>query len=218
MTELLERLSPITRARTLGDETYDQLRHALASGQLRPGQPITVRGLAEALGISLTPAREAMGRLVAENVLAEGPNRTVLVPRLTPEEYEELMAIRLALEPLAAARAVERITAEDVAELRMLQDELKKAHAAQDHPRVLRSNERFHFLLYRKSAMPNLVQMLESIWLRIGPTLTLLHESAFAGGVWRGDANHREILAGVARRDADRVAEAVRKDLRGLEA
>jgi len=61
--------------------------------------------------------------------------------------------------------------------------------------------------------MPTLVQILEAIWLRMGPTLTLLHEAAHAGGGWTGDTNHREILAGLGRHDAVRVAQAVRKDL-----
>jgi DNA-binding GntR family transcriptional regulator len=206
-------LTQISRSRTLGDEAYEQLRHALRSGQLRPGQPITVRGLARALGISLTPAREAMGRLSAEGVLAEGPNRTVLVRRLTQRDYQELMTIRLALEPIAAAHAVEHVSQADLSELQALQDELREAHADCDYKHVLRCNENFHFLLYRKSGMPTLVQLLEGLWLRIGPTLRFLHESTFAADSWPGDTNHRDILAALARRDTGQVAQAVRKDL-----
>lgn len=210
---LSETLTQIKRPRTLGDEAYDQLCHALRSGQLRPGQPITVRGVAEALGVSLTPAREAMGRLSAEGVLAEGPNRTVLVPRLTLRDYQELMMIRLALEPLAAGRAAQQMSKVDLAALRALQDRLRAAHAARDYKLVLSCNRDFHFFLYGRSEMPTLVQILESIWLRMGPTLTLLHEAAHAGGVWTGDTNHREVLAGIGRRDASRVERAIRKDL-----
>jgi DNA-binding GntR family transcriptional regulator len=206
-------LTQIARPRTLGDEAYEQLRHALMSGQLRPGQQITVRGLADALGISLTPAREAMGRLSAEGVLAEGPNRTVLVPRLTQRDYGELIIIRLALEPLAAGRAADRMSSADVAALRELQEGMRKAHAERNYQLVLRCNEQFHFFLYGKANMPTLEKILESLWLRIGPTLTLLHESGYTDGSWKGDTNHGEILAGLARRDAVRVSNAVRKDL-----
>jgi len=212
-TGLEATLTQIERPRTLGDEAYHQLCHALRSGQLRPGQPITVRGVAEALGISLTPAREAMGRLSAEGVLAEGPNRTVLVPRLTVRNYQELMTIRLALEPLAAGRAAQQMSKPDLAALRALQDRLRDAHAGRDYQLVLRCNRDFHFFLYGRSELPTLVQILESIWLRMGPTLTLLHEAAHAGGGWRGDTNHRDILAGLGRRDVARVERAVRKDL-----
>ena len=208
-------LAQIPRYRTLADEAYEQLRLALMSGQLKPGQPITVRGLADAMGISLTPAREAMGRLAAEGVLAEGPNRTVSVPRLNPHDYDELMRIRLALEPMAAAEAARNLTDEDLAELRALQDEHREAHASGDYQRVLRCNELFHFTLYRKAGMPALVQILEGLWLRIGPTLSLLHESAFTGSAWRGDINHRAVLAGLTRRDPVRVEKAVRSDLEG---
>lgn len=213
-TALLETaLTQIPRSRTLADEAYEQLRHSLISGQLRPGQAITVRGVAAALNISLTPAREAIGRLYTEGVLAEGPNRTVSVPRLTRSAYLELMTIRLALEPLAAGKAVSNLSMADLSALHALQDGVREAYEERDFKLVLRCNENFHFHLYRKSRMPALVQMIEGLWLRIGPTLTFLHESAPAGATWPGDINHREILAAVASRDGDRLGEAVRKDL-----
>jgi GntR family transcriptional regulator, colanic acid and biofilm gene transcriptional regulator len=206
-------LQSVPRGSTLGDEAYAQVRHALMSGRLQPGQQITLRGLAQALGISLTPAREALARLVAEGVLQSGPHRTIAVPRLTLAEYQECLKIRLALEPMAAAQAVTRLSKNDVAQLRAIHEALVAAHRAERYADVLQYNERFHFGLYAKSDMPTLMQILESLWLRVGPTLNLVHRRTTSRQVWRGDANHREILAGLAKRDADRVAEAVRTDL-----
>jgi DNA-binding GntR family transcriptional regulator len=206
-------LQSIPRGSTLGDEAYAGVRHAWMSGRLQPGQQITLRGLAQALGISLTPAREALARLVAEGVLQSGPNRTIAVPRLTLAEYQECLKIRLALEPMAAAQAVGRLSKDDVARLRAIHEELVAAHRAGRYADVLQCNERFHFGLYAKSDMPTLMQILESLWLRVGPTLNLVHRRTTTRPVWRGDANHREILTGLAKRDADRVAQAVRTDL-----
>lgn len=206
-------LREIPRVRTLGDEAYARLREALMAGRLRPGQRITVRGLGEALGISLTPAREAIGRLVTEGALADGPNRTVQVPVLTRDDYEESLAIRLALEPMAAARAVSRLAGADVDALRALQDDARAAHGRGDVGRVLQCNERFHLALVRGSGLPAVIAIVEGQWVRVGPTLNLLHERAYASGPWRGDANHRAILAALGRRDPERVAAAVRKDL-----
>ena len=206
-------LSHIPRGSTLGDEAYGRLRHALMSGQLQPGEQITVRGLAQALGISLTPAREAMARLLAEGALQSGPNRTVVVPLLSLKEYQESLQIRLALEPLAAATATDRLSKEELGQLRAIHEELVAAHAARRYSDVLLFNERFHFTLYAKSQMPTLVQILESLWLRVGPTLNLVHRAPGGINQWRGDANHREILTGLSKHDRERVANAVRKDL-----
>lgn len=204
---------PIPRAATLGDEASSRLRGALMSGQLRPGERLSLRGLAAALGVSLTPAREAMGRLVAEGALVLGAHRSVWVPRLDTAAYDECLQIRLALEPLAAARATAHLDASDLQALQRLQDTLRAAHARGDIRRVLECNQAFHFALYAKAGMPTLLQILESLWLRIGPTLNLLHESAAAAQDWRGDTNHQAILAAAARGDAGAVADAVRRDL-----
>lgn len=206
-------LSPIARGATLGDEAYRKLRVAMMSGQLRPGEALSLRPLAQALGVSLTPAREAMGRLVAEGALVMGPHRTVQVPRLSSANYEECLQVRLALEPLAAARAADRLPRAELARLRALQQELREAHARGDTRHVLQCNEAFHFTLYEHAGWPTVVQILESMWLRVGPTLNLLHEAAIPAKGWRGDVNHRRILAALAKADPDGVARAVRQDL-----
>jgi DNA-binding GntR family transcriptional regulator len=206
-------LTPIERAATLGDEAYAKLRSALMSGNVRPGERLVLRALASALGVSLTPAREALGRLVAEGALSLGPHRSVWVPKLDAIQYEECMQIRLALEPLAASRSVLHLTSKDIESLRLTQEELRSAHGSGDTRRVLECNQAFHFTLYRKADMPTLLQIVESLWLRIGPTLNLLHESVDVAQPWRGDINHRAILTAAETCDAEAIYAAVRQDL-----
>jgi DNA-binding GntR family transcriptional regulator len=92
----------IDRVDTLTDRAYAQLREALMGGAFSPGQKITIRTIAAALGVSPTPARDALGRLVAERALESGPNRTVFVPRLTVPRLREIYRLRFALEVMAA--------------------------------------------------------------------------------------------------------------------
>src|SRR5271163_3805682 len=87
--------------RTLNDRAYGELRKGLISGTFRPGQVLVIRTLAEAYGISTTPVREALQRLVAERLLEMQSNRSIAVPYLSVEKFVELVRIRTALEGLA---------------------------------------------------------------------------------------------------------------------
>ena len=92
----------------VNEQVYEMLRRSLMSGYFKPGQPISIRYLTETLGVSATPAREAIKRLQAEHALVIGPNRTPSVPVLTREDLRDLRDIRLALEGMATERAAEK--------------------------------------------------------------------------------------------------------------
>ncbi|MFN5511895.1 MAG: GntR family transcriptional regulator [Burkholderiales bacterium] len=202
---------PVVRVDTLGDQAYAQIREALASGSIPPGERLTVRGLVQALSIGFTPAREALNRLAAESVLTHGPNRTLRVPTLTRAKYEELVAIRSELEPLAACKALPYLAGPQLKALEQTQRRLLMAMKRRDYPQVLAFNRDFHFAIYRAAPMPTLVGMIEGLWLQIGPTLRLLYPGYAAN--WKGGANHAEILESIRASDAGRLTLAIRKDL-----
>jgi DNA-binding GntR family transcriptional regulator len=102
-------LSPLDRM-SLGSQAYHQIRHALMVGELRPGQILTYRGMAAQLNTSVTPVREALLQLLAENVLAVGPGRSITVPVHTQEKVLELRQIRLLTEVPAAESARLNVT------------------------------------------------------------------------------------------------------------
>ena len=85
---------------TLNDRAYGEIRKGLISSRFQPGQVLVIRNLAEAYGISTTPVREALQRLVAERLLFLLPNRSIAVPSLSVEKFTELARIRCALEGL----------------------------------------------------------------------------------------------------------------------
>src|SRR5882762_4954790 len=90
---------PILLSHSLHDEIYAAIRHALITGELVPSQAFSMRALADEFGTSLIPVRDALKRLVAERGLAVLPNRTVCVPRMARERFQELLQVRLSLEP-----------------------------------------------------------------------------------------------------------------------
>ena len=116
----------------VNEQVYDMLRRSLMSGYFKPGQPISIRYLTETLGVSATPAREAIKRLQAEHALVIGPNRTPSVPVLTREDLRDLRDIRLALEGMATERAAEKITASELSHVRELYNAMAQAIESDD--------------------------------------------------------------------------------------
>src|SRR4051812_35242411 len=101
-------------AETLTQRVYQELRAALMRGDFLPGTALTLRGLAERLGTSIMPVREAVSRLAAEQALELQPNRAIVVPELSRREIGELWRIRCLIESDAAALAAEVATGDEV--------------------------------------------------------------------------------------------------------
>lgn len=196
---------------TLGDQAYKNLRRALMTGRLSPGEKLTVRGIADALSVSLTPAREAIGRLVSERALDHGPNRTVIVPEVGVDEYQELLDIRLMLECKAAEEAARRFTNRDIDRLQNVQERMVESISNDKPKQALALNEDFHFLIYRASQRPMLVSMIEGLWLRVGPVMNLLTPRYQRS--YQGARNHANALEAARRRDGAALRAAIEKDL-----
>lgn len=207
----MEHLGPIQRDKTLSEHAYDRIRQALMTGVLKPDQKVTVRAIASALDISITPARDALTCLINEGALEAVGIKTVIVPPLTLPVLDEITAIRLHLEGLAAERAAENFTRPEVDALEAVQTQLVAAMDRQNYTEVLNHNEAFHFGVYRKSALPRLVSIIESMWLRIGPSLNLLYPT-FA--IERhGVSNHKAVLKALRQKDGKAARAAFEKDI-----
>jgi DNA-binding GntR family transcriptional regulator len=207
----MENLGPIQRGKTLSEHAYDRIRQALMTGVLKPDQKVTVRAIASALHISITPARDALTRLINEGALEAIGSKTVIVPPLTLAVLDEITAIRLNLEGLAAERAAPHFSRADVDELEAVQARLIGAMDRKNFTEVLSHNEAFHFGVYRKAELPRLVSIIESLWLRIGPSLNLLYPT-FA--VERhGVSNHKAVLKALRQGDGAAARAAFTKDI-----
>lgn len=208
----MEHLGPIQRDKTLSEHAYDRIRRALMTGVLKPDQKVTVRAIAGALDISITPARDALTRLISEGALEAVGLKTVIVPPLTLAVLDEITAIRLSLEGLAAERGAVNFTRAEVDEIEAMQTLLVGAMDKQNYTSVLEHNEAFHFAVYRRSELPRLVSMIESLWLRIGPSLNLLYPT-FA--IERhGVSNHKTVLKALRQKDGAAVRAAFEKDIK----
>jgi DNA-binding GntR family transcriptional regulator len=150
---------------------YQQIREDLMGGRFSPGEKLKHRDLAARLGMSATPVREALKRLVSEAVLTQADHHSVRLPVLTPERYLEICELRVDLEGKAAAVAAECATAEDVEALRAIQLRLESAAKAGRLSDWLLENERFHMAICQFARMPVLVRLVEILWLQAGPVV-----------------------------------------------
>lgn len=205
-------IEPIERNDTLADMAYDRLRTALMTGAFKPGDSLSIRQLARVLGISATPARDAISRMLWERGLESGPHRTVVVPMLTATNLREIYDVRLNLEGLAASAAAERFRDKDFTRLDEIEVEHREAIDAMDYKAALAANEAFHFTVYERSENSTLVEMIRSLWLKLGPAFNLLYPAYDKNRL--GLTDHARIIAALRARDPEASRAALQADLR----
>ena len=162
-------IGPVERE-TLNDRVYRELKNSIMAGAFKPGSELTLRSVAEALGTSFMPVRDAMRRLVTERGLEMRPSRTIAIPVLTADEFLELRRVRLLLEGEAVALAAERISARQLGNVRTI---LKKLESLDGDRRgqFWALNLKLHFAVYEVGASALLLSIVESLWLQLGPLL-----------------------------------------------
>lgn len=173
-----------------------QLRDALVEGRLEPGTRLVTKDLAESLGMSITPVREALLRFAASGVLTAEPASSFRVPMMTVASYTELCAIRKRVETLAAETAALKITAEQIDALETrVQAYVTAKHTADPHE-ALKENKALRFSLYAAAEMPILLQTIETLWAPGGTGFQLSLSRP------RGEPHRARQLCGLDRRPA----------------
>ncbi len=195
----------------LASQIYNSLREQLISSALQPGQRLKIREIAQAMGTSDTPVREALIQLVRDRGLEMKEGYYIRVRQLTLAEYVELRDIRLVLEPLAAERALPFIDDAALAEITESHRLLCIAERTQDYRTALRHNFEFHFGIYRRARMPQLTELLDRIWVQVGPMLNFLYPHGHP--TYDAEHQHENILRGLQTRDAGVLRTAIQKDL-----
>lgn len=202
-----------TRAhQSLQDETYATLRRWLSLGRFMPGERLRIHALTEQLGVGEMPVRAALVRLAGESALVNLPNRGVVVPQLTRAQFDDVLNIRVMLEGEAAFLAATRVTASEIAQLDTLCAQMAEALEQNERAQYLDANEDFHLTLYRASGSPLLVDLIETVWLQVGPISNLLFDDPDVAHTLN-DA-HEGLMRRLKRRDAQGARRAVERDLR----
>lgn len=195
----------------LQDRVVAQLRRGLMVGAFVPGQTISLRKLADDLGTSAMPVREAINQLTAANVLEMLPNRTVCVPRMTQVRFEELSKVRQALEGMATEMACRRTTPQLVKRLEKVNADLLRAIKERDILGCLACNQEFHFTLYEAANSEVLLPLIEPLWLQAGP---IMYFSLISPDMpWDASA-HSDVLEALSNKDPAAARRAIERDIR----
>ena len=200
-------------ASSMGHRVYAELRERILEGELAPGARLHQEGLADELGVSRTPLREALGRLAADGLVDLLPNRGARVADVRPSDMEIAYEARLVVEPAAAALAAQRATEGVEAEMRAA----ITAHRASitDFAAAFDANRAFHLALVRAAGNPYLDRFAETLWVvRVG--MRVYQAQREPPEFIRKDADEHEAIAdAVAAGEVDRAHELTRRHISG---
>lgn len=186
------------------------LRELIFTRELRPGTPLRQRDLAEMMGVSPTPVREALRRLESEGLVRCDQHRGSTVIEADQGATQENFQIRAALESLGAALATGRISDEEISDLEATNSKIAGV-AENDSGHYAELNREFHFSIYECARSPMLLALMRLLWQQMhgGPRVLRTHtESA---------AQHAEIIEALRARDPQRAADLTREHILGAE-
>jgi DNA-binding GntR family transcriptional regulator len=190
---------------------HEELRHRFVTGKVVPGSSLSTRGLAQELGVSQMPVREALSRLAAEGAVEIRSKRRIVVPPMTDGRFADLLRCRELLEPEAAAMALPHIDAARLKRLRAVDDALGVALKSGDVQSYMERNFEFHFMIYRAQPRTTIIRLIETLWLQFGPHMRVVYGRF-------GTANlvdqHQVALRAIREGSATRLKRAILADIR----
>jgi DNA-binding GntR family transcriptional regulator len=193
---MIRAMAPTTQPRpqTKQERVFDELRARIASGRYPPGHRVVIASIAEELGVSALPVREAIRRLEAAGLVVFEPNTGARVTPADAEGFEQNMTTLAVLEGYATALAAPRLRPEDFAQLEQITDDMVAAMERMDILVFGRLNHGFHGVIYERCPNPALVRMAREINSR----LASIRETIFVQIPYRGSESVREHRALIA--------------------
>ena len=192
------------------DYVYRGLRTRIMHGEILPATSMTLRGIGQDYSVSMTPAREAVRRLIAEGALMFSPSGRVSTAELTHDRIEELAVMRSLIEVELASRALPRAHIALIDRLKAINASVSQAIAAHDPVAYIRTNLEFHRMLYLRAQAPAMLAIAETVWLQLGPTMRSLYDKLNRK---EPPHTHTAIIAALAAGDEPGLRLAVRSDV-----
>ncbi len=206
----------VSKRKPLREEVYDSLKKSILHGKVKAGQRLVEEQLANQIGISRTPVREAFHKLERDDLVTRLPKGGFAVRQFTKEDVEEIFGIRSALESYAAYLATLHITPDKVSALERKVEESENALKKNDDEKIIQLHTEFHDLLYKSCKSKKLIEMINNYrdyFYRYRSAL--LHAP---NGFKTSIADHRQMLEAMKRKNPRVVERLVRSHLdRGME-
>ncbi len=206
--------------KSLRDEVFEVLHARIVAGEYAPGEWLRQEDISNQLGVSQTPVREALDRLVSVGLAERVPYRGVRVPLLRPEEILEAYVLRLVLESLAGRLAAHHITQDQIETLKQIVNQTQSLLTLEEMPIQRQLNKRFHSLLVCASGNSLLTKIYETVsntfpdWMLY--EYLFRHPELLPSSLEREYQEHLAILEAVAGGDGERAARGVVTHLRNL--
>lgn len=193
---------------------FREIRKKILFGEFKPGDKLIEMDLAEQLGVSRTPVREALHKLELEKLVKIVPRKYCLVIGLTDESIKEIHTIRAVLEPLAASKAVANITDEELEHLEYLLDRYRHYLDKGDTEKLMEINDEFHNTITAASHLTRVIDFLENLHDYVERfRITFLSNKDLA---FRSLEEHQNILNALKLRDEELVHKEVENHLQGI--
>jgi len=188
-----------------------RIKAALASGELPAGSRLSPATLAKELELSHIPVREALSSLAATGYVVHQRGRGYFARELSSDDLDDIYSLREILEAEAYRRGVPHLTDDDITEMRRLVEEMGARVDPRFRAEYLDLNRQFHFIPFRRSGSRRLTRFLNYLWDAAQPYATLGEVDST-----EGNAEHREMLTGLAARDPEAVIATMRhhRDIR----
>jgi DNA-binding GntR family transcriptional regulator len=194
---------PFRRPPTAQEAVLAELRRSILEGELAPGAQILQDRIAEQLGVSRVPVREALKMLEGEGQVSYAPHRGYFVTELDAAELMEVYQIRDILEAEAVTRALPHLGDDDYERMQEAVDDMEAAEGEGDIVALTAANRRFHFALMEPCGMPRLLRIIRQLWDSTDP-----YRSVYFGHERHRKTvrqEHRAILRAVRDRNADEL-------------
>lgn len=147
----------------LRDVVFNTLRQAILKGELEPGERLMEIQLAERLGVSRTPIREAIRKLELEGLVLMIPRKGAEVAKISEKSLRDVLEVRRSLEELAMELACQRMTDDDIRDLEEAQEAFRKAIQRGDAMTIAETDEHYHDIIYNGTGNARLVQILNNL-------------------------------------------------------
>lgn len=209
-----ERAEALQDGGSRAELAYTNLRAAIHGGRFAPGERIREAEVAQWLGVSRTPVRDALKRLESDGILTSAPRRGLIVAQLDQQQVSELYAVRDVLEGLAGRLAAQHATSAEVAAMRDLLERQARTRA-DDLPGLTRLNQLFHEVVSRAARNRYLSSVLDSFQ----SSLALLPGTTYSAPTRPAGAlkEHTDIVDAIEKRDAERAEHLARQHMRAAE-
>jgi DNA-binding GntR family transcriptional regulator len=207
---MLNKILPKPKNISTNEWVYRSLCQLILYGEFTPGVSITLRGIAESLGVSPMPVRDAVRRLISEGALEVSENRRVCVSTINQPKLDDLLYIRLQLEPRISAQAIKSIDNKKLKQLISIDEQLDFCIDTGNIKGYIKYNYLFHFGIYENANSPVILPIINSLWLQFSPFMRVV-----AGMVGTKTINdyHKAAILAIKEKDSEALYQAIYDDI-----